>query len=287
MRMVSKHNENMLRKFRKSLNKRMLTMNLYVSLGIGFIFCLFFLTLFSLYLGRQYTVWLELRSAGKRSGGIQIIQGAVFALLGLLLAFTFSGALAKFDRRRALIIEEANAISTLYLRLDLLPLKTQDLVKQDLKNYLDLRIKTYRAFPNIRAARSYLAQSLNAQDKLWKDTIATCSQSNVLYTCMLIIPSLNAAFDLANMRVNLTQMHPPYFIFFFIVIVALISAFLVGFTITGKKRASPLHVVIFSFVVTMIIFSIIDMEYPRLGFIRVDSFDKALLDVQKKLNRSK
>ena len=53
--------------------------------------------------------------------GVGVIDGAVFALPGLLLAFTFSGAAARFDTRRHLIVEEANAIGTAYLRLDLLP----------------------------------------------------------------------------------------------------------------------------------------------------------------------
>ena len=49
------------------------------------------------------------------------VVGAVFALLGLLMAFTFSGAYSRFDVRRQLIVQEANAIGTAYLRLDLLP----------------------------------------------------------------------------------------------------------------------------------------------------------------------
>jgi len=57
--------------------------------------------------------------------GTGTIEGAVFALLGLLIAFTFSGAAARFEDRRALIIEETNDIGTAYLRLDLLPASAQ------------------------------------------------------------------------------------------------------------------------------------------------------------------
>ena len=53
--------------------------------------------------------------------GVGAIDGAVFGLLGLLVAFTFSGAASRFDARRQLVVEEANAIGTAYLRLDVLP----------------------------------------------------------------------------------------------------------------------------------------------------------------------
>jgi hypothetical protein len=53
--------------------------------------------------------------------GTGTVEGAVFALLGLLVAFTFSGAASRFDQRRDLIVEETNDIGTAYLRLDLLP----------------------------------------------------------------------------------------------------------------------------------------------------------------------
>ncbi len=53
--------------------------------------------------------------------GVGPVEGAVFALLGLLTAFTFSGAYARLDARRQLIVQETNAIGSVYLRLDLLP----------------------------------------------------------------------------------------------------------------------------------------------------------------------
>jgi hypothetical protein len=57
--------------------------------------------------------------------GLGAVEGAVFALMGLLIAFTFSGAASRFDARRQLIVEEANALSTAWLRLDMLPSAAQ------------------------------------------------------------------------------------------------------------------------------------------------------------------
>ena len=57
--------------------------------------------------------------------GTGAIEAAVFALLGLLLAFTFGGAMTRLETRRELIVQEANAIGTAYLRLDVLPAAEQ------------------------------------------------------------------------------------------------------------------------------------------------------------------
>ncbi len=60
-------------------------------------------------------------AVGREPPGIGVIDGFVFALVGLLIAFTFSGAASRFEKRRDLIVTEANAIGTAWLRLDLLP----------------------------------------------------------------------------------------------------------------------------------------------------------------------
>ena len=72
---------------------------------------------------------LTIDPEGARTG-VGAIEGAVFALLGLLIAFTFSGAASRLDTRRQLIVEEANAIGTAYLRLDLLKGQARERLKK-------------------------------------------------------------------------------------------------------------------------------------------------------------
>src|SRR6185436_17454554 len=79
------------------------------------------------------------------------IDGAVFGLLGLLIAFTFSGAAARFDTRRQMIVEEANAIGTAWLRLDLLPAGVQPALRDKFRQYLDARLAVFRMIPDFDA----------------------------------------------------------------------------------------------------------------------------------------
>ncbi len=73
--------------------------------------------------------------------------------MGLLIAFTFSGALTRFDARRVQAVDEANAIGTAYLRVDLLPAAAQPKLREAFRSYADARIATYRKLPDVAAAR--------------------------------------------------------------------------------------------------------------------------------------
>ena len=83
--------------------------------------------------------------------GTGIVDGAIFGLFGLVIAFTFSGAASRLDARRNLIVEEVNAIGTAYLRLDILPVDAQPSLRDGFRRYLDARIEVYRKFPDMAA----------------------------------------------------------------------------------------------------------------------------------------
>src|SRR5450432_3459290 len=90
--------------------------------------------------------------------GSGAVEGAVFGLMGLLIAFTFSGAATRFDTRRALVVEEANDIGTAWLRLDLLPAIAQPPLREKFHEYVDTRLAVYRKLPDLAAARVELAR---------------------------------------------------------------------------------------------------------------------------------
>ena len=95
-------------------------------------------------LGHRLGVRRRRIDAEGAAAGTGVVEGAVFALLGLLIAFTFSGAASRFDERRKLVVEEANAIGTAYLRLDLLPSAAQLDLRASFRRYLDARLAVYR-----------------------------------------------------------------------------------------------------------------------------------------------
>src|ERR1043165_5018975 len=105
--------------------------------------------LVALRLGR----WIGRRSIARHGAAglsnVSSLETAVFALLGLLIAFTFSGALTRFDARRAQAVDEANAIGTAWLRVDLLPAAAQPRMRELMRSYVDARIATYGRLPDL------------------------------------------------------------------------------------------------------------------------------------------
>ena len=242
---------------------------------------LFFGMLGLLELGRRLgTVRLKEDPEGARAG-TGAVEGAVFALLGLLIAFTFSGAASRFDERRKLIIEETNDIGTAYLRLDVLGTEARRALQEKFRQYLDARIETYRKLPDIVAAKSELAKANALQGEIWNMAVlASKAQAASPAAPMLLLPALNAMFDITTTRTLVTEIHPPAVIFVMLVALALASALMVGYAMAGSHKRNWLHMVGLAFVIAAAIYVIFDIEYPRLGFIRVDAFDRALVELR-------
>ncbi len=217
--------------------------------------------------------------------GTGAVDGAVFALLGLVIAFTFSGAAARFDARRQLVVEEANAIGTAYLRIDLLPESSRPALRDLFRQYVDSRIETYRKLPDLDAARAEMDHSRRLQAEIWQRSVAAGRMEGVPTTAsMLLLPALNQMIDITTTRTMATQMHPPMIVFVMLFALALIAALLAGFGMAASRRRSWAHVIGFSAVTAITVYVICDIEYPRLGFIRVEAFDQALVDARRSMD---
>ncbi|MFO1324138.1 MAG: DUF4239 domain-containing protein [Burkholderiales bacterium] len=209
------------------------------------------------------------------------IDGAVYALLGLLVAFTFSGAATRFDERRNLIVQETNDIGTAYLRIDLLPAAAQPAMRDLFRSYVELRLEVYRKFPDAEAATAALARSNELQGEIWKQAVAAGRMDGVPQAAtMLMLPALNQMFDVTTTRTMATRMHPPVAIFALLFALALASAVLAGYGMAGSRTRSWIHLIGYAAVMAVAVNVIIDLEYPRLGLIRVDAFDQALVDLR-------
>ena len=216
--------------------------------------------------------------------GTSPMEGAVFALLGLLLAFTFFGAASRFDDRRKLIVDEANAIGTAYLRLDLLPASAQPALRDAFRRYVDQRLAVYRALPDLNASKIALERANEMQQQIWAAAVAgSTAAGSHPDSAKLLLPALNEMLDVATTRAMAMQMHPPPVVFGLLFILMLLSALLAGYAMAGAKTRNWLYRIAFAFTLAGAAYVILDLEYPRFGLIRVDAFDHALVDLQKSM----
>src|SRR3954447_15446630 len=159
-------------------------------LGILAVLGMFAGTFVLLEVGRRFGARrLALDPEGAKSGG-GAVDGAVFGLMGLLIAFTFSGAAVRFDTRRAQIVEEANCIGTAWLRLDLLPASEQAPLREYFRQYTDARLDAFRKLPDVKAWKAELDRAGALQNQIWTRSVAACSASAPPVT-MLLLPALN------------------------------------------------------------------------------------------------
>jgi hypothetical protein len=215
---------------------------------------------------------------GARTGAAPI-EGAVFGLLGLLIAFTFSGAATRFDTRRHLIVEEANDIGTAYLRLDLLPPESQPPLRDLFRRYLDTRLEAYGALPDTVAAKTALDRAAVLQGEIWNSAVVASRGNSP--AAMLLLPALNQMIDITSTRLAGMRMHPPTVIFLMLSGLTLLGSLLAGYGMAASKKRGWIHMLVFATIMAASVYVIVDLEFPRAGLIRVDAFDQVLVDVRQ------
>ncbi len=251
------------------------------TLVVGSIALVLFLGMLALQeMGRRWALKRAAEDPQAGREGLGGVEGAVYGLLGLLVAFSFSGAASRFEARRDLIVEEGNAIGTAYLRLDVLPAEAQPALREKFRRYVDSRLEAYRKLPDLDAARAELARSVVLQGELWREAVAV-TRAVGSPAPQTVLPPLNEMFDIASTRTAMTQAHPPFAIFGMLVALALVSAFMVGFGMAGSRNRSGVHMLAYAAVLATVIYVIVDLEFPRLGLIQVSGADQILVEVRK------
>lgn len=224
-------------------------------------------------LGRRH---LAADPEGARKGH-GAVEGAVFGLLGLLMAFTFSGAASRFDGRRQLIAQEANAIGTAYLRLDLLRPEAQPPLREAFRHYLDARIAVYQNPLESAALNAGLEGTLQGQNTIWTLAVAAGRAEVAPSTPMLVLPALNEMIDITTTRAMAMQQHPPLVVYVMLGFLMLAGALLVGYGTAEARVRSRAHSLGFAVLFSITFYVTLDLEYPRLGLIRVAAADQVLV----------
>lgn len=236
-----------------------------------------------LFLGMLICLELGYRKASRRyrmdstaHDGIGAIEAAVFALLGLLLGFAFAGAMSRLDMRRELIMREANAIGTAYLRLDLMPTPTQPEMRLLFRDYLGDRMLFYDSRPGPEAADLQIKAAARLQNRIWTLAVTASHLDPTQNTTRLLLPALNEMIDITTARAVALQTHLPLLILLLLVTLALLSALLAGYAMSKRKKRSLLHMLLYAASVSVTVYTILDLDDPRRGLIRLDSTERVL-----------
>ncbi len=198
------------------------------------------------------------------------LLAGLLALLGLLLAFTFSMALTRFDARRALVLSEANAIGTLSLRTDLLREPERKQLQDAIRRYVEIRLELVRA-EHVAPERfaAYVAEAEGLQGRMWAAAVAASREGPPSPYVALVISALNDVIDLQESRVVAFRGRVPVAIYGLLLAVeiAALAAVGHGFGIVGRSdRFSPAMLIV---LVAAIVMVTMDLDHSGGGFIRV------------------
>jgi hypothetical protein len=235
-------------------------------------------------LGRRFGAYRIARDPDGARAGVGVVEGSVFGLLALLIGFVFSGAASRFDARRQLLFDEVNAVGTAYMRVDVLPAPAQPAVRDGFRRYMDARLAAYRSMPDRAAVDRHLAAADSAQADIWARAVAATGTPEGASGRMLVLSSLNETFDIAEMRLLATRLHPPPVIYVMLGVCALASALLVGHGMAGGRGRNWAFAVGFAATTSVALFVVLELEYPRLGVVRVDAVDSALEAVRARMH---
>lgn len=204
------------------------------------------------------------------------VVGAMLGLLGLLLGFSYAGASGRYLERQQLVVHEANAIGTAYLRADLLEDAHRAQLKQALREYTDSRLALYES----KTPASILEasdRSAAMHGKLWE---AAASGVRVMpQFAMAVLPPVNEVIDLHTTHLASIKRHLPLLALGVLVVSAMVSLGMMGYSAGLSKKRNHGVTLALAFLVAVTLWITIDLDYPRRGLITID--DAPMVELKK------
>ena len=226
---------------------------------------------------------LFVRKDEPRKGQIGTVQGAVLGLLALLLGFTFSMAVARYEIRRDLVLQEANAIGTTYLRASLLPEAHAKAAEDLLRRYTDVRLSFYSAGSDSTKIAAAENETAKLQRELWAQTVAAGKEAPSAITATFI-NALNETIDLDATRLHALRSRVPGAVWLLLLIVAGAGCYASGYGSGASGERTGFSAAMLPLLIAVVITIIADFDRPRHGLISISQ--QPLLDLKQSLQGS-
>ena len=229
-----------------------------------------------------YRIGLHLYSTRDeaRKSLISGVQGAMLGLLGLLLGFTFSMAVNRFETRRDLVLKEANTIGTACLRAGMLPEAHRMPSKELFRQYVDARLK----YQNISYEPAILAEGLRKcgeiESALWQHAEAAAKDAPTPITATFVV-ALNEMIDTAAERITAHRNRIPLVVWALLIVVASCGCLTSAYGAGAQGARSAFTGVVLPLLITVVIVFIFDLLHTHQGFVSISQ--QPLLELQQSM----
>jgi hypothetical protein len=217
---------------------------------------------------------------GPNEKAFEATHGAIFILAALILGFSFSFASERFDARRLLIVEEANAIGSTYLRASFLRAGTADRFRSILRDYTQARLKSY-AYTSDPASREAMERkSIAMQDVLWSVVVTAARDDPGNGRLGLLAQALNDTIDVSTKQAAALRGHVPTAMLGLALATSFVAIMLVGAHFARAHRPQIFLGLVVGLLIATVVTEVVDLDRPEQGFVRVD-----LVPLQAQLQR--
>ena len=223
-------------------------------------------------------------AAAKEDGGTGAAEGVVFAVFGLIVAFTFSASATRFNDRRKLIVEQANALGTANLRLDALDPGDRGPIRRKMLQWVRLAQDLSSSETDVAGRAAVLAQAAQLQGDVWRMAAAGVERKQQPAIWGFVMPPINDWMDLSSTRQAQDDLGTPPMVMPTVIVLSLAASVLVGYRMSRQAGRNVLHRVAFSAILSLLMLVILDLDHPRSGLIQVRSADQSMAQVEQSLN---
>lgn len=235
----------------------------------------------SLEFGYRLGNWRHVHAADEKEAPVGAMVGSTFGLLAFMLAFTFGLAASRFDERRRVVLEEANAIGTTYLRTRLLPEPHRTELARMLREYVDVRVRGLQ----IGKVDEVIVRSEELQRSMWSEAAQAAEKNPGSIMTGLFIQSLNETIDLHAKRLLVgLRSRVPFVIWIVLFSLALLGMNAVGYHagLSATRRSPAMIGMVIAF--AAVLYLIADLDRGQEGMLTVGQ--QAMVDVQTTMKQS-
>jgi hypothetical protein len=250
------------------------------SLPIFFIFFIVaLLSLMSFEIGYRISKFVHMKTESMETKTIGQISTGLLGMLAFVLAFTFSMAASQHEKRKQVVLEEANAVGTAYLRAELIDEPYADELKQLLKEYVDTRLL---AVEKEHTARG-IVRSNEIHQLLWKQ-VRTAAKTQPNTNTSLMVQSVNEIIDMHEKRVTAGLRDKiPMSIWFVLFVISVMAMLTIGIElgISGSRKLIVIVPMMLAFGALTTL--IVELNRPQDGLLKVGQ--ESMISLQKSMEK--
>ena len=230
-------------------------------------------------IGFRLALWLQRRDPDSGKTAISgTVVGGMLGLMAFLLAFCIGIVINQHNGRKAMVVEEANAVGTAYLRAGFLGESDRDLSRNLLREYVEIRLAVAA---DESVLESTLTRSEEIHGELWsivEDNVHQGQDSDIM---ALLVDSVNDVIDVHSLRLAAVALRLPELLWLVLYAATMLSFLLVGVSSGADGKRDPLAILLFALALVAVLMIIVDLDRPQQGVLTVSQ--TALSDLLRQM----